>query len=67
MYPKNYVDENAANILYFFYKNNFIRARGSFLLKIYEQIKNNPASAEEQGLKFSIKVVNKAAAILPHN
>jgi len=37
---------------YFFYKNNFIRIRGSFLLKIYEQIKNNPASAEEHNLKF---------------
>jgi len=27
-----------------------------------KKIKNNPASAEEQSLKFSIKVVNKAAA-----
>jgi len=26
------------------------------LLKIYEQIKNNPASAEEQSLKFSVTV-----------
>jgi len=32
------------------------------LLKILEQIKNNPASAEEQRLKFSVKVVNKTAA-----
>jgi len=32
------------------------------LLKILEQIKNNPASAEEQRFKFSIKVVNKTAA-----
>jgi len=31
------------------------------LLKIQEQIKNNPASAEQQNLKFSVKVVNKIA------
>jgi len=31
------------------------------LLKSLEQIKKNPASAEEQSLKFSIEVVNKAA------
>jgi len=31
------------------------------LLKIYEQIKNNLDSAEKQSLKFSIKVLNKAA------
>jgi len=31
------------------------------LFKIYEQIKNNPASAEEQNLKFLLKVVNKTA------
>jgi len=40
----------------FFYKNSFIGTRGSFLLKTKEQIKNNPASAEEQSLKFSVKV-----------
>jgi len=39
----------------YFYKNNFIRSRGSILLKILEQIKNNPASTEEQSLKFSVK------------
>jgi len=27
---------------YTFYKNNFIRTRGSFLLKSQKQIKNNP-------------------------
>jgi len=32
------------------------------LLKIYEKIKNNPASAEKQSLKFSTKVLKKAAA-----
>jgi len=47
-----------------FYKNNFIRTRGSFLLRISEQIKNNPSldSTEEQSFKFSIEVVNKTAA-----
>jgi len=40
----------------------FIRTRGSSLLKIWEQIKNNPASAEEQSPKFSVKVVNKTVA-----
>jgi len=38
-----------------------MRIQGTFLLKIEEQIKNNPASVEEQILKFSIKVVNKTA------
>jgi len=32
------------------------------LLKIKEQIKNNPASAGEQSLKLSVQVVNKTAA-----
>jgi len=32
------------------------------LLKIEEQFKNDPASAKEQNLKFSVKVVNKTAA-----
>jgi len=39
-----------------FYKNNFIRTRGSSFLNISEQIKNNPASAEEWSLKFSVQV-----------
>jgi len=49
---------------YFFYKNNFIRTRGSFLLKIEEQIKNNPASAEVQSLKFSVNKTVASAAQL---
>jgi len=40
----------------FFYKNTRL-----IFLKILEKIKNNPASAEEQSLKFSVKVVNKTA------
>jgi len=44
-----------------FYKNNFIRTRGSFLFKIKNKLRAIPASAEEQNLKFSIKVVNKTA------
>jgi len=39
-----------------FYKNTFIRTRGSFLLK---DLRTIPSSAEEQSFKFSIKVVNK--------
>jgi len=35
----------------FFYKNTFMRTRGSY-----------PASAEEKSLKFSIEVVNETAA-----
>jgi len=44
--------DNYVFITLIFYKNNFIRKRGSFLLKIKEQIKKNPASAKEQ--KFQI-------------
>jgi len=32
------------------------------LLKIQEQLRTIPASAEEQSLKFCVKVVNKTAA-----
>jgi len=49
-------------IIYFFYKNNFIRTRDSFFAQNLRTIKNNPASAEEQSLEFSVKVVNKTAA-----
>jgi len=42
----------------FFYKNNFIRTRGSFFDQNSRTI---PASAEEQSLKFWVKVVNKTA------
>jgi len=44
------------NTVHFFYKNNFIRTRGSF-----NKLRTIPASAEEQSLKFSIKIVNKTA------
>jgi len=40
----------------FFYKNNFIRTRGSF---VAQNLRTIPASAKEQSLKFSVKVVNK--------
>jgi len=40
------------NITLIFYKNNFVRIRGAFL----KEIKNNPASAEGQSLKFWVKV-----------
>jgi len=46
------------SVLHFFYKNNFVRTRGSFS----ENLRTIPASAEEQSHKFSIKVVNKTAA-----
>jgi len=39
-------------------KNNYIRTRGSFLLKIYEQ--SISVSAEEQRLNFSIKEQNSS-------
>jgi len=32
------------------------------LRKIYEQIKNNPASAEEQSLKFLVKYCNEQSS-----
>jgi len=49
--------------VHFFYKNNFIRTRGSFC----SEFKNNSASAKEQSLKFSVKVVNKKLQQVPHN
>jgi len=54
--------KNAEQNITLFYKNNFIRTRESFLLKIKEQIKNNPASAIKQSLKFWVQVVNKTVA-----
>jgi len=44
-----------------FYKNNFIRKRAHFFSKFKNKLRTIPASAEEQSLKFSIKVVNKTA------
>jgi len=46
-------------IRYNFYKNNFIRTRGSFLKK---KIRNNPAMAEEQSRKFSFQ--NQISAVI---
>jgi len=37
--------------LHFFYKNNFIRTRGSFFLN-FRTIKNNPSLSRRQSLKF---------------
>jgi len=52
--------------LHFFYKKNYIRTRGSFLLKIKIKLRTISASAEEQSLKFSVKAVNKKQQE-PHN
>jgi len=40
------------NYTFIFYKNNFIRTRGSFLLKIKEQIKNNPSLQKNKVANF---------------
>jgi len=47
--------------LFSFYKNTRL-----IFAQNLEQIKNNPASAKEQSLKFSIKVVNNQHHV-PHN
>jgi len=51
--------------LHFFYKNNNIlqENKAHFCSKFKNKLRTIPASAEEQILKFSLKVVNKTAAI----
>jgi len=39
-----------------------MRTRTQFCLKFKNKLKITPASAEEQSVKFSIKLVNKTAA-----
>jgi len=47
---------------FFLYKNNFIRTRDSFLLKIKEQIKNNPSLGRRKVSKLQLNVVNKSSS-----
>jgi len=49
-----------------FYKNNFIREHeANFCAKVRNKLRTISASAEEQSLKFAIKVVNKTVASAP--
>jgi len=50
------------NIAKFYLLTLFIRTCGSLLLKIQEQVKNNPILSRRTSLKFALKVVNKTAA-----
>jgi len=49
----SFINDFILHKLLLFYKNNFIRTRGSNLLKILEQIKNNTSLGKKKNMKIS--------------